>query len=253
LVRLPLAGTAAIDWDMPAFEACLGAMGPAQRITTAQEPHLLVVDANAFPLEYPAPAPARGSPELVVLALPAGLGRLSEALYYGQFLPPLWHEGLGVRYAAQVTYLAPGATTPLVETATVERHDPMPGPTTIAPAVGPVGSPRLNGDDALVDRAAAATLTPTFSWTAPTRGAPTSYRLELFRLAASGTESLRTPVLRYSTSALQVTVPPGVLQAGATYYARIVAQVSDVPFDEAPLRWTAVSAEASTFTGIFNP
>jgi len=57
-------------------------------------------------------------------------------------------------------------------------------------------------------------------------------------------------VLRYVTSRLHVALPPGILEAGATYFARITALVNSAPIT-APFRGTNVFSRASTLTGTF--
>jgi hypothetical protein len=253
LERLPLTATVAVDWDMSEFERHRDVMAPPARMSPGATSHELVVKADAFSLKSPAPA-SPGSPDLLVLRLPAGLSRLTSELYYGRFLPPVWHEWLGVSYEAAVSYLAPGATLPAIDVASVSRRDAIPAPSgTIAPIVSPALSPRLNGEDAFPDRATPVTTTPTLSWSPPTTGVPTAYVVELFKLSAQGASTMRTLVMRYATRNLEITVPPGVLGKGVTYYAKIDAQVTTVPFDAAPLRRANVYASANTLTGTFTP
>jgi hypothetical protein len=253
LAPLALSASLPIQWATGEFERHQTAMAPSARAALGPEPHALVVAANAHSLDYPAPS-AAGAPELLSLALPSGLGDVATTLYYGRFLPALWLEWCGARFAAEVSYLAPGATTALVDEAWIERRDPLPtqaGP--IVPAVSPVLAPQIDGQDALSARSGPVSATPTLSWSAPAVGAPTAYVVEVYQLLARGTSTERNRVLRYTTKALQVTVPPGLLEGGATYYARISALITTVPYDVAPFRWANVYALADVLTEPFTP
>jgi hypothetical protein len=155
-----------------------------------------------------------------------------------------------VRFSADVAYLAPGATLPCVETAEIERKSALPvSADPLAPAVTPVQSPRIGDVDAFGDLTGVGE-TPTVSWTAPSVGTPTAYVVEVSRLDAAGGVTSATPVLRHTTAQLKVTVPPGILVAGATYFARVTALVSTVPIT-APYRGASVLSRASALTGTF--
>ena len=252
LQPLPLSASIDLDWDLSQFEAQLALLGPAERTSLGAAPHEFRVGANAFPLECPAPV-AVGSPDLLQFPLPAGLGTVSGTLYYGRFLPPLWREWQEARFVAQVSYLQAGATEPLLERAGLTGRDPLPvasGP--VVPAMTPVLSPQLNGADAFQD-ATGVGVSPTLSWSAPSTGTPTAYVVEVAMLGTRGTATTSSTVLRYATSATQVTVPPGLLATGQTYYARITAESSTVPYSVAPFRSANAYSRATTLTGTFRP
>jgi hypothetical protein len=252
-----LDGSIAVDWRTSQFENLLPAMNPAA--ATDAMAHTLVVSASAFPLANPAPAVRYGTPTLFLLQQPVGnpditLGPVS----YGRFLDPLWNEWRGVDFAARVSYQAPPpATTPWPETVSAGRRDPMvPAPATpIVPTLGPVQSPAIGGVGAFANLTGVG-LAPTLSWSPPAIGVPTSYAVEIFWLHASGTASVGTLVGTFATggTATQFPVPPGILQAGNTYYARITARaISPDLFDTAPFRTSNLWTYASTLTGTFSP
>jgi len=252
LEGLPLSNALLVNWDPPKFEEHLAAMGPAARTTAAAQAHTFEVEASAVALQCPAPG-ASGSPELLRFQLPAGAGAIAATLYYGQFLPASWREWRAARFSAQVSYRAPGALTPMEETVEVARRDPLPaGDDAIVPVVSPVRAVRINGRDAFQDYLGV-TPTPTLSWSPPAIGSPTSYLVEVFKLHAYGRVTTSFAVLQYETQNTAITVPPSLLEAGYSYYARVTAQVTSVPYDASPFRVANVFAHAAALTGTFSP
>jgi hypothetical protein len=186
--------------------------------------------------------------------MPPGAPVVRARLWFGRFLPFGWYEWRGARYAVPVSYLAPGATNPVLETAAIEQREPPSAwASNVTPAVSPPLAPRVGGQDATVDPASAVSTTPTISWAAPAVGAPTVYVVEVWRLDASGPATVRTLVLRHATAATQLTVPPGILAAGVPHYAKIKALVTTAPRTAAPFRRANVWASADALTGVFTP
>ncbi|HTT71008.1 MAG TPA: hypothetical protein VMG32_07260 [Anaeromyxobacteraceae bacterium] len=248
-------------WSRSAFEAALPAMGPLA--SAAAVPHLLLVGASPHPLGAAGPL-ARAEPDLLVLESPLGgtsADPLLGALSYGRFLDPtLWNEWRQVTFTALVSYTAAGATSALAEPVVIGRREPTsPSPTTsLAPTLTPVESPTLTpaGGTAasLFSALTGVGLTPTLAWSAPSTGSPSSYAVDLFALAAVGGATVATPVLTYLTSSTSVTLPPGVLASGNTYFARITARtIPGDPFATAPLRRLDTAAFASALTATFAP
>jgi len=77
--------------------------------------------------------------------------------------------------------------------------------------------------------------------------------IEVYKLGTSGGATTSSLALRYVTRAATVTVPPGVLEVGGTYYAKITAEVSTIPYAVAPFRRANVYARATVLTGTFAP
>jgi|GEM_PF-1509772 len=246
-------GSLPADWSPPLFERHLALLGPSQRTLATR--HELSIVASPY-ARAGAPALFGGEPQLLVWQLPAGAPAttLISPLGYGQFLPTSWQESRKVTFSAAVSYFAAGATTPYVEPSVVERRDVLPaGPATIAPLLSPIRAPLINGLDARADQASAVTSTPLLSWTAPEIGIPTGYLVEVFRLRLAGSATVSAPLLRYATQATQVTLPPGALASGETYYAKITAQLGATPTDSAPLRPASLVARATALSGTFSP
>jgi hypothetical protein len=125
--------------------------------------------------------------------------------------------------------------------------------TTFALALSPPRAIRVGGALASTNPTGVG-LAPALSWTAPATGTPTSYAVEIFRLDASGTASVGTPVATLVTQGSQIALPAGVLVAGATYFARVAAR-ADSPdaFASAPHRRGNVGTWADALTGTFSP
>lgn len=256
LVAVPFTGSVAVQWDLPAFEALLPAMGPgAAPVASA---HALRVGASPHALTAPAPVSRAGSPDLLLLEVPAGTPALDlGALAYGQYLPsPLWAEWRGASFTAAVSYLAPGATVPVGVATSAGRREPMipPPPAPIAPAIGPPRSLTLGGLDATGALSGVGTV-PVLAWMPPATGAASRYAVEILQLTlAAGTDSAVSRVATLVTGATAVTLPPGLLQAGGTYLARVTARAeSPDAFDTAPMREAVTGSWASALTAPFAP
>jgi hypothetical protein len=253
LAPLPLNASLTPSWGLSTFEAYEASLAPAQRMEVGPTAHTLRVGASAFALEYPAPLMVAGSPILLDFELPAGLGAVSGTLYYGRFLPSLWLEWLETSFTVQASYLAPGATTPITDSATVLRREAMPLLSeSLVPAVSPVQAPQINGLDAQEDETAV-TVTPTLAWAPPATGVPTAYIIEIFKLASQEQATTSTLVLRYIAQTTTFQIPPGFLEAGSTYYAKITGVVTSVPYDVAPFRTANIYEQAQVLTGTFAP
>jgi hypothetical protein len=254
---LPRTGSLPVSWSPPDFELHLADMAPAARIAPGMvAPHRLSVLAHPYALQAPAPPPPGGSPELVRLELPAGAAALtlSSPLAYARFLPASWLELREVRYAVAVAYQVPGSSAPLYEVSTLGRRDALPvagGP--VVPGVSPVQALTINGAGALLDQAAPVSTTPTFAWSPPALGSPSYYLLELDLLHALAGVTIRTPVARYLTRSTRVALPPGILNAGSLYFARVTALAGAAPYDAAPFRYGPVYSYADALTGTFTP
>jgi hypothetical protein len=215
----------------------------------------LTVGASPFPVGLAGPVP-QGSPALLSVQLAKGtspdptLGPLG----YGQFLDAtLWNEWRGVDFTAHVGYTAPSATTPLDVTVSVGRREAMPPATALTPTLTPVQAPTINGLSAF-STLTGVTTSPVLAWTAPLVGTPSSYQVEVYRLDAVAGASVGTLVATWQTGATSIAFPPGVLTAGATYYARITANsIAADPFSTAPFRRVVAAAYASTLTGTWSP
>jgi len=109
-----------------------------------------------------------------------------------------------------------------VNFALVTGESVAPSSNPLAPIVGPVQNPTINGGS-LFTAATLSTTTPSFSWTAPASGAPYGYGLSTYVLSnPSGTPNYLNAGVFY-TSQNSVTLPP--LSSGNTYVFAITALV----------------------------
>jgi hypothetical protein len=168
---------------------------------------------------------------------------------YGRFLEPRWDEYRVVSYAYPVTY----ATGVRVD-GHVDALEPAAWPQAAAavPVLGPPRTPRINGADAFAFAAGVGTQ-PVFSWMAPSIGMATSYDVTIgaFLNVQPGDVGEVRVTVHGGTSFL---VPPGLLRAGVTYYARVTARSApwDVP-RRAPFRGGVPLYTADCLTAAFQP
>ena len=95
---------------------------------------------------------------------------------------------------------------------------------------------------------------PLFAWSAPTVGTPHGYRVIVNELFKDGTASTWAFVAAVYTRDVQVRFPPGLLQPGKTYFARITGyQTPMADFNLRPFRRGLPAAEADVLTATFTP
>lgn len=189
-------------------------------------------------------------PLLIAYDFTTGASSLPDTIYgtvpYGQFSDqPLWQEFRQTLYFYDVPVSPPGAAS-FTWTAILSVQEPM-SSAPIAPALGPVRAPRVNGRD-LFQPQSGVGLQPTISWSAPALGAPTSV---LVNISAVDTGAGLQATVRTGSS---FTVPPGVLSPGKSYVVLLTAQQApwDGP-DAPPLRYGVPLYTADCITSTFTP
>jgi hypothetical protein len=157
-------------------------------------------------------------------------------LPYGQFTDqPLWQEFRQVIYFWDVPVTAPGAA-PTMFTASVTEHDEMSAaPATVAPILGPVTAPRIEGRDLLVPQSGVG-LQPTISWSPPSLGTTTSVVVDVEEIydsgGVTGSRAVLTATVRSSNS---FRFPQNLLASGKTYIAILTAWYQPGEGLDAPL------------------
>lgn len=245
-------GSLALDWRRTLFEAAL----PPYAAVNAATGHLVGVYATPAPLTATAALGAVALP-LLVCADPYGVGPdfNGGAVTWARTQPTGWSEYRLARFAKPATVKAPGAATGLPGAEDlVYRYDAAAvAPSPVVPLLSAPVAPTVDGQPALAAAMTGVSLTPVIAWEAPATGLPTSYRLEVHRLALAGTATAGTLVgeLVVDGATTSVTLPAGLLQGAATYAVTIAARSSPtdgggaavrpyragVPFGEARL-WT---------------
>ena len=176
-------------------------------------------------------------------------------LAYGNPYPAAWSLLAETYFIWGVSYLAPGATVP----ATLQRSsytatNTLPtGAAPLAPLVGPVQNPKINGKDLFQNQLAVGT-TPTLAWDLPSLGSPTGYVVRILELRNNaGTSQLLTRAT-FRTAARSLVVPPGVMVAGNTYVVSISSvRFPGLAFAQYPFQTSFPSATAPLMSAIVAP
>jgi hypothetical protein len=112
-----------------------------------------------------------------------------------------------------------------------------------------VTAPLINGRNAFQAQAGVG-LQPTLSWSLPTLGTPTSYRVQIYPADPTSLAFLYATV--YSSQSF--TIPPGFLATGSTYYATITAQQAPWDSRDASInRYGYPNSTADCVTNTFAP
>jgi len=212
--------TFAVDWDRPAFDAALRAGAPLEEIASSPTLGLHTLPAAAERGFY------YDSADIIQLS-PGWTDDVSEVQAswgFGDPYPDAWTRMVS---AGLVTYRYRGVDgaepRPLYSAIMVDLPSSAVSPeTAIEPVIGPVRSPLVAGHDAFESIEGLEAM-PVVSWQPPAVGAATSYAVWVIVLVAADgyTYGYRAAVL--ITTDTQITVPPGVLVPGGTYYFVIEA------------------------------
>ena len=117
----------------------------------------------------------------------------------------------------------------------------------IAPVLGPVKAPQLNGRD-LFQPQIGVGLQPTISWSPPALGVATSVVVSI-----TGVDEVFSFLATVRTGN-SFTVPPGVLVSGRTYFAALTARQAAGDGPDAPALRTGVPFySADCVTSTFTP
>ncbi|WP_338277387.1 ABC transporter substrate-binding protein [Corallococcus caeni] len=243
-------GTFAVDWRRSAFEALRtqvnpGAVSTYNEIWMSARPAAL---SSAF-------ASISGQPLLVKLN-PDSLRTdiVTGSMTYNNPLPATWQKVALVAAGFTKSY-ALGSATPYTMSVDI-RVDQEASAFTAAPVqplVGPVQAPLVNTRGAFQDLTGVGT-DASLRWSKPLVGTATNYVVNIYRLGTSNGATTVTRVAALHTDLQSVYLPPGVLQAGQTYFAEIQSWYqpgSDLA--TSPYKRALPRARASVLTGMFSP
>ncbi|WP_284721090.1 hypothetical protein [Polyangium sorediatum] len=129
------------------------------------------------------------------------------------------------------------------------------------PLTPPLGLPqdiKVAGKDTPYDQVTTGVgTTPAITWTAPSLGSPTRYRVSVVDTTdltdANGTLSTRRTVANVYVKSPNVTLPEGILQPGKFYYIQVSATVRDNDDFAAPFKSEPRNTSAMMFTGLVTP
>jgi hypothetical protein len=237
-----------MEWRLPEFTRWRTDANPAGALST-----------SAFQV-IPAPHGLQSGwvgyqGELLNMYLPRGEdGVIARRLSLGNPYPSDWGVvGLASYSFRSATPVVVGTRNhyPSGSITVIDRLDHLvAGP--IQPRVSPPRELRIDGVDAYASRVVGTTQ-PLVTWAPPRLGTPRAYSVALIRLMGDFT-SVPTTRFYVPGNRTQLRLPPGLLESGATYYLRVMADGS--PHFE-PWRAPYVSAEklptlsADTFSAAF--
>jgi hypothetical protein len=147
------------------------------------------------------------------------------AVDYGHFLDSIWSEFAELGVYTSVSVTAPGATTSITLYPSYFMRKPFTsGQAFVAsPQLSPPSQPLLNGADAFLPQTGVG-LQPTFTWSPPSTGSPTSYSVSLYELYASAGNTMCAEVGSAVLVGRSFTLPPGWLKSGRAYAAVLSAR-----------------------------
>jgi len=174
---------------------------------------------------------------------------------YGNPYPKAWPPFVIYQYDALTYYTAPGATNSNALVTSAYGYTPtLPSPTSpIAPLVGVVQNPSISGNSFFANQSGVG-LTPTLTWSAPTVGTATFYRVRVYQLINNGGNTDMPSIGALSTQATSLQIPPGLLTAGQTYVFLINARyTSGLNFAKNPYFQGPSTAYAGVTSGVIQP
>ncbi len=208
-----------VDWRRSSFEAHREAVHP---LAATSVRHSLLLTPAVGGLAQGAVGYAG---ELVSGSLAEGSEDVTVEVSYGNPYPLAWGTVASVIHRYQVPVRLAGTTGTV---AVALREQAEVGAFTAGPVQARLSPPRglrVDGENAQEDRALGS-LTPVFTWEAPAVGTADAYEVRIFRLyLAPGDPSVTfmETVATFLTARREVRLPPGVLEAGQSYVARVGA------------------------------
>ncbi len=174
---------------------------------------------------------------------------------YGNPFSASWQPFLVANQVTEMTYIVPGATpTGLSIRGAIHVTLPASQSAAIAPLVGPVASPTINGQSFFNDQAGVGTM-PILRWSAPQVGVATGY---MVYVAQFYVDSQQQPASRsvawFYTAGTSQTFPPSLLVSGNSYFA-VIQAVSNPAYDitQSPFRVSIPFGSADALSGLITP
>ena len=222
-------------------------------------PDLVLLSPAAPPGAAPIPVPASYACAFDVASINFPLTGLGLApittdvnygtLSYGDPYPSAWQRMFEYCQISSVTLPRPNSTS--TDTFIVTNKQTTALPTSpVAPILGPVQSPTLNGAS-LFQTASLTTTAVTISWSAPATGQPYGYFVQVYQLGTLPSGGTGYALAgSYGTAKTSVTVP--FLAAGNTYVFAILAE-SDATanIETKPFRHQIPTAESAVVSAPF--
>jgi len=243
-------GTFEVDWRRSAFEAMRTQVNP-DAVSTYSE-----IWMSARPAALSSALGSISGPPLLVKLNPdtQRTDIVTGSMTYNNPLPATWRK-LALAAAGFRKSYALGTAAPYTMSVDI-RVDQEASAFTAAPVqpiVGPVQAPLVNTRGAFQNLTGVGT-DASLRWSKPLVGTATNYVVNIFRLGVSNGSTTVTRVATLHTDLQSVYLPPGVLQAGQTYFAEIQSWYqpgSDLA--TSPFKRSLPRGRASVLTGMFSP
>jgi hypothetical protein len=179
-------------------------------------------------------------------------------LPFGNPYDSSWPLALAVQDFVKVDYNVPGLGTVSKRAYSSILSTDMPTVSQpIAPLIGPVTSPQIDGIDFFQDQALN-TLTPKISWGPPALGTPNQYVVTLCKwvpgasyMDVCGSDAVTMAV--FYTRGTSIVVPSGILESGSRYYFFIRStSMAGLNLDATPYRLACPAGLAKSLSGMIN-
>lgn len=243
-------GSFAVDWRRSAFEAMRTQVNPGATSTYSE------IWMSARPAALSTALASISGPPLLVRLNPDALRTdiVTGAMEYSDPLPATWQKVALAAAGFSRTY-ALGTATPYTMHVDirVDQEASAFAAAPVQPLVGPVQAPLVNTRGAFQNLTGVG-LDASLRWSRPLVGTPTNYVVNIFRLGVSNGRTTATRVTSLHTDLQSVYLPPGVLEAGQTYFAEIQSWYQPGSnLATSPLKRSLPRGRASVLTGTFSP
>jgi hypothetical protein len=189
-------------------------------------------------------------PILLYFTVPLGTTEVNAgAMAFGDPFPASFGLFATAESDYSVDYQVPGGGTFTAYAYLVSEVDVASLASPVAPLVGPVMAPRIDGQDVFTDQMIADA--PTLSWSAPAVGAATDYAVFVYHLVVRNGQAASQPAFSIRTTGTTVAIPPDLLSSGESYYFAIVSRwIPGVDVTQAPERLSFPYGFATALTGV---
>ncbi len=243
-------GTFAVDWRRSAFEAMRAQVNP-DAVSTYNE-----IWMSARPAALGSALASISGPPLLVKLNPDAQRTdiLTGNMAYNNPLPATWQK-VALAAAGFTKNYALGTATPYTMSVDIRMDQEATAfaAAPVQPIIGPVQAPLVNTRGAFQNLTGVGT-NASLRWSKPLVGTATNYIVNIYRLGVSNGGTTVTRVATLHTDLQSVYLPPGVLQAGQTYFAEIQSWYqpgSDLA--TSPFKRSLPRGRASVLTGMFSP
>jgi hypothetical protein len=233
--------TVTLDWKRSLFAGLSAAVNPGAKLTSCDvygfgEPGGATRVTNTY------------SPTILYGGDPA-VDDVMLKLSYGNPFPASWAAMGFVSARFSVSYLVPGTATTKNAHATVDVSGTITDLAggAVKPILGPPSALQIGGKDANAVNTGVG-LSPVLSWSVPAVGTSAIYQVSVRKVDPN--ISAGSGAGRFITQGTSITLPPGVLESGSSYFVRVTALSAGSvtsPYKALP------GATATAISGVFTP